>query len=207
MMFRSVSLQHSDSDVFCFDNCRMPFLRPRFSKVSDEIRGMDFQRHLLKRTHELSELGDVLRVSVLDRELMPGSITKPWTLEQAALVRDGRYDELEIELRLDCEDHLDENCPPWDHELNLFVCTPGRSAKPMDCGGSDDTIARWITAYGREGHWLTKAPAAIPLLTAHSAQSTLRLATWQESLCQVADALYASHLESMTPQLAAITSL
>ena len=154
---------------------------PGFGKVSDEIRGMDFRGRLLQRTEELSQLsesGDVLRISILERERMPGSITRSWTLEQAALIRDGLYDELEVELRLDCVDHLDENCPPWDHELNLFVCTAGRSKDPTDCGHSDDTIARWITAYGREGHWLTHAPAAIPLLT--ESESTLRLATWQE---------------------------
>ena len=150
---------------------------PGFSRVSDEIRGMDFRRRLLRRTQELSEQADVLRISVFDKDRMPGSITKPWSQEQVALVRDGSYTELEIELRLDCDDHLDENCPPWDHELNLFVCTPGRSKHPTNCADSNDTIARWITAYGREGHWLTKAPGAIPLL---AAQSTLRLATWQE---------------------------
>ncbi|CAE7032903.1 BIO2 [Symbiodinium sp. CCMP2592] len=172
---------------------------PGFGKLSDEIRGMGFRGHLLQRTKKLGELGnDVLRIPVLDRKRMPGSITRPWTLEQAKLIRDGSYSELDIELRLECEDHLDENCPPWDHELNLFVCTPGRSREPANCGASDDTIARWITAYGREGHWLTRAPSAIPLLTSET-QSTLRLATWQEYIVTLVFWFRRSK-EELTPQ-------
>lgn len=74
------------------------------------------------------------------------------------------YTELEIELSMDCEHHLDENCPPWDHELNLYLCLKG-----VACHDRSTTVGRWVTAYGREVHWLSAAPAAIPLLTSKEA--------------------------------------
>eukprot|EP00913_Durusdinium_trenchii_P032948 g30844.t1 len=63
---------------------------------------MEYRRQLLQRQEDLAKASssEVLRVDVFQREPFPGGLAA----------------------KLECDDHLDDNCPPWDHELNLYLC-------------------------------------------------------------------------------------
>eukprot|EP00931_Biecheleriopsis_adriatica_P034178 TRINITY_DN19770_c0_g1_i3.p1 TRINITY_DN19770_c0_g1~~TRINITY_DN19770_c0_g1_i3.p1 ORF type:complete len:609 (-),score=122.10 TRINITY_DN19770_c0_g1_i3:92-1918(-) len=166
------------------------------SGLEEEVLGMEYQRRLLEHRKGLQAetspdsgsdaagLKDsaVTRIEVFQEQLLSGSLTAGWSSEQAALMRQNAYDELEIELHLDCEGHLDENCPAWDHELNLYLCSEGLTSHPTHCQDKAANIARWITPYGREGRWISNATAALPLLLAAETNrtSTLHITTWQK---------------------------
>lgn len=152
------------------------------SRLADELIGMEYRRQLLQRREELSQSGDVLRIEVFHLAPFPGGLTFPWPASDAQRLHDGRYTELEVELALDCEDHLDDNCPPWDHELNLYLCIEGVSDPPAACHDRRLSVARWVTPYGREAHWFSSNTAAIPLLSSTESMAgkgTLHLHTWQ----------------------------
>ncbi|CAK9006222.1 unnamed protein product [Durusdinium trenchii] len=155
------------------------------SQLADELRGMEYRRQLLQRQEDLAKASssEVLRVDVFQREPFPGGLAAKWTAQQAKLVREGGFTDLAIELRLECDDHLDDNCPPWDHELNLYLCLATASDEEEGrCHDRRTSLARWVTPYGREAHWFSEAKAGVALLSSEEAMDglgTLHLHTWQ----------------------------
>jgi len=68
------------------------------------------------------------------------------------------FDSLQVEVTMTCPDpdaHEFESCGPWDYLARLYV---------RDDEGQDVEIARFITSYGRETHWIVDATVALPLL-------------------------------------------
>ena len=65
------------------------------------------------------------RIRVFNEHKLPGQLTTTLDREQTAMITANEFDSLEIELHLDCDGHLDSNCPAWDHELNLYLCRQG----------------------------------------------------------------------------------
>eukprot|EP00933_Yihiella_yeosuensis_P015581 TRINITY_DN1354_c0_g1_i3.p1 TRINITY_DN1354_c0_g1~~TRINITY_DN1354_c0_g1_i3.p1 ORF type:complete len:892 (-),score=113.63 TRINITY_DN1354_c0_g1_i3:285-2936(-) len=122
-----------------------------------------------RRGHELHS-GNVAKFEVFKKQplegVWPSTLVGEWPAENSRLIVENGYDSLEIEFHLDCENHMDSKCAPWDMEMNLFFCTEGRSDHPTNCRDSASLVARWITPYGREGRWLSNATAALPLLLA-----------------------------------------
>ena len=154
------------------------------SRLADELRGMELRRSVLQRKEVLRrrESSEVFRVDVFQAADFRGGLTAKWSSEDAKRVREGGYTELDVELALDCEDHLDDNCPPWDHEMNLYLCIAGISDRPENCHDRRTSVARWVTPYGREALWFSNNSVAIPLLTSEEAlggRGTLHLHTWQ----------------------------
>nr|ACU83562.1 hypothetical protein ALOHA_HF130_AEPn_1_18c [uncultured bacterium HF130_AEPn_1] len=68
-----------------------------------------------------------------------------------------KYDTLLVDFDMSCEDHLDKNCPDWDHTARLFLC---RKDDEKKC---DLEVARWITTYKREGRWVTDISPVLAL--------------------------------------------
>lgn len=65
------------------------------------------------------------------------------------------YDTLEVDLAMDCPDHLNANCGAWDYLSHLYQCTPMTGADGGADWNCDREVARWITTYWREGRWVT----------------------------------------------------
>jgi hypothetical protein len=73
------------------------------------------------------------------------------------------FDTLEIEVRMECPDAeaLElGNCGAWDYIAALTVTT----------GAGNQELARFITSYHRETHWVVDATPLIPLLAAGGSQ-------------------------------------
>jgi hypothetical protein len=66
---------------------------------------------------------------------------------------------------MDCPDHRDATCGAWDYLSHMWVCDP---ATDPDGGAAtwkcSTEIARWITAYWREGRWVTDISGMLPFL-------------------------------------------
>jgi hypothetical protein len=58
---------------------------------------------------------------------------------------------MEFEMTFGCKYHADNNCFEWDYLANLYLCDDADSTQ---CGTE---IGRWITAYRREGKWVSDA--------------------------------------------------
>jgi hypothetical protein len=59
------------------------------------------------------------------------------------------YDTLLFDLSWECTDPWDSRSCEWDYLGNLYLCDP---QDPANCG---QEFARWISAYGRGGRWVT----------------------------------------------------
>ena len=85
------------------------------------------------------------------------------------------WDALEVYLELACPGAWDKTCGAWDYVVRLDLCTDVAATPaeprvgPVDAAAAAHRsctaeVARWVTAYGRPGRWLTDATAALPLL-------------------------------------------
>lgn len=54
-----------------------------------------------------------------------------------------QYDKFELDASLSCPGTRDEDCPPWDHTVQLFVCCDSKS--PL----CNQELGRWITPFRR----------------------------------------------------------
>ncbi len=87
-----------------------------------------------------------------------------------------RYDTLEVELSLGCEDNRKANCPIWDYIDNLYLCD---ATEPEHC---DLEVARWITGYDTYGQWVTDIS---PMLAFLSQGGTRRFAFYNQQRYRV----------------------
>ena len=90
------------------------------------------------------------------------------------------FDTMEVDLAMECPHHRDGECGAWDYLSYLWVCDP--AAPDADAGASDggdaggprwrcdNEIARWITSYWRETHWVTDISGMLPFLRAGGRQ-------------------------------------
>ena len=88
----------------------------------------------------------------------------------------GAYDSLEVEVTQHCPDPTaieGNSCGPWDYIANLDVDDPSVPYNP-DAGYSYVEVARFITSYHRETHWVVDAT---PML-ARLASGGLRHFQW-----------------------------
>lgn len=74
------------------------------------------------------------------------------------------YDTLEVDLAMDCPEHLNANCGAWDYLSHLHRCVPSTGADGGAAFRCDDELARWITTYWREGRWVTDISYQLPAL-------------------------------------------
>jgi hypothetical protein len=74
------------------------------------------------------------------------------------------YDTLEVDLTMDCPEHLNANCGAWDYLSYLHKCAPQTQADGGAGWRCDQELARWITSYWREGRWVTDISYQLPTL-------------------------------------------
>jgi Peptide-N-glycosidase F, C terminal len=105
--------------------------------------------------------------SVVDEAFATIDLPDPATMES--------FDSLEVDLKMDCVDHRDGECPAWDYIADLRLCEEpsGSGGTGADDAGVDagppkpkceTEIARWITSYWREARWVTDISGMLPLL-------------------------------------------
>ncbi len=68
------------------------------------------------------------------------------------------FDRFEVELMMACVDHVDANCGAWDYLVHMYLCD---NPDDESCGLE---IGRWITAYRREGRWVSDLTPILPHL-------------------------------------------
>ncbi|MBA2321811.1 MAG: hypothetical protein H0V89_11745 [Deltaproteobacteria bacterium] len=89
-----------------------------------------------------------------------GDLRLPDAAEMAA------FDTLELDLTMDCDSDLevgtadDPGCPDWDRIVEAFLCeTDEVESCTIEAG-------RWISAYHRNGRWVSDASFLLPMLRA-----------------------------------------
>ena len=87
------------------------------------------------------------------------------------------FDGMELDLSIDCADHVDGHCSPWDYLSNLYLCDPPDPANPTAPPVCTTEVARWITSYWREGRWVTDVSDLLPLFR----QGGMRQLKWYAS--------------------------
>ncbi len=70
-----------------------------------------------------------------------------------------KFDSLEVDLAINCENRRDGECGAWDYLANLYLCDDA----PGEARRCDVEVARWITPYWREGRWVTDISGLLPL--------------------------------------------
>lgn len=126
---------------------------------ADEALGMERERRIATQRAQLrtvvAETGSqgATLLPIFDGQQFNGSLLTAWSSQQARALREKGYDTLDMELWLDCPGHLDAHCGPWDFLLDLYLCEP----RAPHCNNASLNVGRWITAYGREGRWLSRS--------------------------------------------------
>lgn len=69
-----------------------------------------------------------------------------------------QFDRMEFDVSFGCVDHSVNNCFEWDYLANLYICD---DADTTICSKE---IGRWVTAYRREGRWVTDATQFLPFV-------------------------------------------
>ncbi len=87
-----------------------------------------------------------------------------------------KFDTLEIEITQMCPDpskaEQDNNCGAWDYIASLSLAQPLSDGGMVDGGPvmQSTEVARFITSYHRETHWVVDATETLPLLKAGGMQ-------------------------------------
>ena len=95
-----------------------------------------------------------------------------------------KYDTLQVQLALHCNQNLDSSCGTASLPGRLFLCDLPSAATP-DHAKTDCTheLGRWMTPYGREGAWVTDVSAALAWLQAGGKRRLRWAADKQDKKC------------------------
>ncbi|EDV28324.1 uncharacterized protein TRIADDRAFT_37261 [Trichoplax adhaerens] len=85
------------------------------------------------------------------------------------------YQDVQLDMALSCRGKRDEECPPWDHTVQLYVCCSNATSH------CQQELGRWITSFRRRiGHWLTPVTPLLPLLSSSSCNFTMKTVPWAQ---------------------------
>jgi hypothetical protein len=118
-----------------------------------EARLFNFE---FEREGGLQDEKNVKIISLFSGDMFSGSRTVEVELPDENGLNE--FDNMETDLFMGCKDMTDTNCGDWDYLANLYLCDIDN---PEKC---DTEIARWVTAYHRQGRWVTDITPAISLL-------------------------------------------
>eukprot|EP00928_Gymnodinium_smaydae_P047427 TRINITY_DN31654_c0_g1_i1.p1 TRINITY_DN31654_c0_g1~~TRINITY_DN31654_c0_g1_i1.p1 ORF type:complete len:890 (+),score=180.17 TRINITY_DN31654_c0_g1_i1:69-2738(+) len=129
--------------------------------TANQVKGMQYEQRVFYHRASLETAPEEHSkvIKVLDRQLFNDhSLLIPLTPEIISAFTEGWYDQLQMELHLDCGEHSRHSkCFAWDQIMNLYSCDEGQK-----CRDHQKELGRWITPYGREGRWLSNNSAALP---------------------------------------------
>lgn len=128
-------------------------LLPELSFAANEVRYFNYEWDLQQR---LSGSNDLVIPIIRDDSTAGARYSGAVMLPDAATM--ASFDNMEIELSLDCLHRADKPCFEWDYLVNLYLCDDA------DTSQCDREMGRWVTAYGREGHWVTDISDFLPWL-------------------------------------------
>lgn len=118
--------------------------------LAKEAEAFNFE---FQRDQRLMAEQNVRVVQVATRQTAYDRIDADVVLPQGAEL--DAYDTLEVDLTMDCPDHLNATCGAWDYLSHLYQCDPATGADGGADWRCDREVARWITTYWREGRWVT----------------------------------------------------
>jgi hypothetical protein len=108
------------------------------------------------REEKLAAQQDVTVVQLFNGETFAGNGFAEAELPSAKDLE--QFDTIEVDLSMGCPSMLDGNCGDWDYLSYLFLCDKDN---PDLC---EVELARWITAYKRQGRWVTDISPALVFL-------------------------------------------
>ncbi len=126
-------------------------MNPDISYVANEIKYYNFNWEREKKFE--SEKDKTLVVNALNGETLQDNLD--FEVEFPASDVLDKYNMLEVELDQQC-DGTAKTCE-WDYLLYLYLCTDNEEVCSTE-------IARWITAYGSGGKWVTDITPMFPLI-------------------------------------------
>lgn len=128
-------------------------LLPELELLANEVKAFEFEfaREARLATQQATVVQLASKQTVHD------------TLEVDVVLPDpSGFDTLEVDLAIECPQHLNANCGAWDYLSHLRLCTaPGMCTQEL---------ARWITPYWREGRWVTDISAQLATLPTGAAR-------------------------------------
>ncbi|PIK55529.1 hypothetical protein BSL78_07563 [Apostichopus japonicus] len=143
-------------------------LYPSFQFFNWQAQWFNYQTDLLARLSQ-----EALVIPVINGSIMQGDAGVVSTVKLPSMEELLKYDKFELDASLSCPGTRDEDCPPWDHTVQLYVCCDAES--PL-CG---QELGRWITPFRRRiGRWLTDVTALLPLLTSTTCNFTMKTVPW-----------------------------
>ncbi|XP_071789142.1 uncharacterized protein [Asterias amurensis] len=146
-------------------------LYPSFKFFNWQAQWFNFKSSLL---HNLSS--EALIVPVINNSIMQGEDGIVATIKLPSNDEMAKYNKLELDASLSCPGTRDEECPLWDHTVQLYLCCNETSQL---CGME---LGRWITPFRRRiGRWLTDVTPLLPGLTSNSCTLTMKTVAWAEA--------------------------
>lgn len=147
---------------------------PDLTFLADEPKYYEFE---YQRAQRMNAERATTVIPLLERVTVTDETFPTVTLPDATAM--AGFDTMEVDLTMDCVGHRDGECGAWDYISDLRVCEPvtAGDAGVVDVGDAtaphptcNTEIARWITSYWREGHWVTDISQMLPILRAGGAQ-------------------------------------
>ncbi|KAJ8036127.1 hypothetical protein HOLleu_20006 [Holothuria leucospilota] len=143
-------------------------LYPSFQFFNWQAQWFNYQTQLLEKLSH-----DALVIPVINGSIMQGNPGIISTLKIPSMQDLLKYDKFELDASLSCPGTRDQDCPAWDHTVQLYVCCNNQSSL---CG---QELGRWITPFRRRiGRWLTDVTPLLPLLTSSKCTFNMKTVPW-----------------------------
>ncbi len=117
----------------------------RFEFLANEVRRFNFELEMQKKIATSDLVVPIFQNDSTAGTRYSGEVTLP---DEATMAQ---FDRMELELSMDCLHRSSKPCFEWDYLANLYICDQTDTTK------CPDEIGRWVTAYAREGKWVTDA--------------------------------------------------
>ncbi|MGV3624496.1 MAG: peptide-N-glycosidase F-related protein [Archangium sp.] len=125
------------------------------SMLANEVKAFEFE---FARDERLAAEQGTTVLTLADNQTMRETLDFDVTIPELS-----SFDTLEVDLSLDCPQHMNANCGAWDYLSHLWLCEP--DGTDWRC---EKELARWITPYWREGRWVTDISQQLATLSSGS---------------------------------------
>ncbi|GEM_PF-793488 len=122
----------------------------KVSTLAYLARYFDFES---KRDADLAAQKDTKVVSVFGKLGTPNKLVRYVQLPDKTEL--AKYDTMEVDLAVGCDNHDDDECAFASNMLHLAVCDAPSAVTPATDVACTQEVARWSLPDGREGRWVT----------------------------------------------------